>query len=118
MTPKTRTLFLLALGAASGFSADHKIAPDLIHTSPDETVNVIVRYKAQPGERHHQFVAERGGRLRSHLGLVRSEAYALRASELRTLSDDPDVEYIAPDRPVKATLDYAEPAINANLALR
>ena len=28
------------------------------------------------------------------------------------------MEYVAPDRPVQATLDYAQPAINANIAMQ
>ena len=32
------------------------------------------------------------------------------------LANDPDVEYIAPDRKIAGMLDYAEPTINANIA--
>jgi serine protease AprX len=39
------------------------------------------------------------------------------ASKLKDLADDPDVAYISPDRVVRGTLDYAEAAVNANIAL-
>jgi len=111
-------ILLLALAVPSGYAASHKVAPDLANVPSDSTVSVIVRYKLQPNDRLHRLVAQQGGHLRHSLELVRSEAYTLPATSLQDLSDDPDVEYIAPDRPVKATLDFAQPAINANLALK
>lgn len=113
-----RISVLLALGVVCGFAAGPKVAPDLANIPLDKTVDVIVRYRVQPTIRHHQLMVEKGGLWRHHLELVRSEAYTFPAAHLQDLSDDPDVEYIAPDRPLKATLDFAEPAINANLALK
>jgi subtilisin family serine protease len=37
------------------------------------------------------------------------------ASALADLSNDPDVEYISPDTPVAATLNYANPAVNGGI---
>lgn len=117
MNHSLRIFVLLACGMASGL-ASPKIAPDLANMPPDKSVDVIVRYRVQPTSRHHQLITQEGGRLRHHLELVNSEMYTLAAARLQELSDDPDVEYIAPDRPLKAMLDFAEPAINANLALK
>ena len=118
MNHGVRVAVLLVSGVVCGSAANPKVAPDLANLPPDKTVDVIVRYRVQPNGRHQQLMAQRGGLLRHHLDLVRSEAYTLSAAHLRELSDDPDVEYVAPDRPLKATLDFAEPAINANLALK
>jgi hypothetical protein len=69
-----RISVLLAVGVASGFAASPKVAPDLASIPPDKTVDVIARYRVQPIVRHHQLMAQKGGRLRHHLELVRSEA--------------------------------------------
>ena len=61
-------------------------------------------------------VKRHGGSLKRELGLIHSAVYTVPAAELAALESDPDVEYIAPDRPVHATLDYANPAVNANIA--
>src|ERR1019366_8742797 len=69
-----------------------------------------------PEARHHLNIAQRGGRLQRNLELVNSVVYTLPASALASLENDPDVAYVSPARPVAATLDYANPAINANIA--
>src|ERR1019366_6426637 len=56
------------------------------------------------------------GRLNRSLDLVNSAAYTLPMGALPDLENDPDVAYVTPDRPVAATLDYANAAINANIA--
>ena len=112
-----RTVFLLIVATGCGWAAGRKVAPDLSRINPDQAVNVIVRYKMRPSARHHQAIERKGGHLRQNLDLVNSGSYTVSASGLQDLANDPDVEYVAPDRPVNATLDYANPAINANLAL-
>jgi serine protease AprX len=113
-----RFIVLLTLTTAFGFAADGKLAPDLVTVGANQTVDVIVRYKAQPQARHHQAIERRGGRLKRSLELLNGAAYSVTASGLQSLADDPDVDYVAPDRPVQGTLDYAEPAINASIALK
>ena len=93
-----------------------RVAPDLLAPRSNDAVKVIVRFKSAPTERHHARFASRGARLRHDLSIVRSSAYELPASALADLANDPDVEYIGPDRPVHGALDSAEPAINANIA--
>ena len=107
---------LLLLTAAFGFSASRKVSRDLAALPPDQQVTVIVRYTHQPEARHQLNIAQRGGRVQRNLELVNSVVYTLPASALADLENDPDVEYVSPDRPVAASLDYANPAINANIA--
>src|SRR4051794_15665920 len=115
-TPFRRAALVILLTATLGLAADRKVAPDLKNLSPDQAVNVIVRY-SHPPQQQHRLTAERhGGKLKRNLELVNSAAYSVPASSLEALSQDPDVDYIAPDRPVASTLDYANPAVNAGIA--
>jgi len=58
---------------------------------------------------------QRGGRCSAIWNWLTCRLH-LAASAVADLENDPDVEYVSPDRPVAATLDYANPAINANIA--
>ena len=111
-----KSALLLLLTAALGFSADRKVSRDLAALPSDQQVTVIIRYAHPPEARHHLNIAQRGGRLQRNLEMVNSVVYTLPASALASLENDPDVAYVSPDRPVAATLDYANPAINANIA--
>jgi subtilisin family serine protease len=111
-----RTTLLLLLIATFGSAASRKVAPDLARVAPDQTVNVIVRYTHPPLARHHATMANRGAKLRHSLEVVNSAAYSMPASALADLENDPEIEYVAPDRPVSATLDYANPTVNASIA--
>ena len=111
-----KTALLLLLTATFGFSASHKVSRDLAGVPPDQQVSVIVRYTHRPEAKHRARMTQVGARLMRTLDLVNSAVYTLPASALADLENDPDVEYVAPDRRVAATLDYANPAMNASIA--
>src|ERR1051326_4206105 len=100
------------------FAASHKIAPDLAGVSGQSTVSVIVQFSSPLDNTMKQKMAGRGATLTSELGVIRSAAYSIPASALSTLADDPQVVYIAPDRPVGATMDYAASTLGAQIALQ
>src|SRR2546421_12246665 len=110
-TPLRKAALVFLFAAVFGHAADRKIAPDLINLSPDQPVNVIVHYSHALQHEHRLAVERHGGKFKRNLDLVNSAAYSVPASALDTLSQDPDVDYIAPDRAVASTLDYANPAI-------
>ena len=110
-------LFLLT--AAVGFGETRgKLSRDL-PLRGDETVDVIVRFKKTPRGAHlarrgagiPAQLGLRGAKSKARLGLIRSEAYSVRASQLEMLANHPDVEFIAPDRKVRGTLDHATPSV-------
>jgi serine protease AprX len=83
----------------------HKLAEDLRshYAAPASIIDVIVQFrKGAPGEAHLR-VLGRGGILHRNLDLVRAKAYRIPADQLERLADDPDVEFVSPDRPVQAT---------------
>ena len=101
-----------------------KIAQDLRDRHGNETVDVIVRFKkSAQGERLTKArarlspkVTRSRGQRRTRLDLIRSSAYRVQAGEIETIANDPDVEFVAPDRTVGALLDYARPAVGADIA--
>ena len=112
--PQSFGWMLLAAGLVA--AQPPRIATDLKASDATANVDVIVRFKVAPTEVHHQRIIQRGGALKREMGFIKSGAYSLPASRLAELAADPDVEYISPDRPVYSTLNYAVPAVEANIA--
>ena len=100
------------------FSANSKVARDLTRPQPGTTVDVILRYKTPPTEKHVKKVKDRGGRCDKTLAVVKGLACKVSASSLDELAADPNVEYVGRDHEVKATTDYAVPTVNADIALK
>ena len=97
--------------------AENKLGPDLSLDNRDSDVDVIVQFTSRPTERHHDKIRRRGGQLKQDLsGALNGAHYTMPAHNLLELSQDPEVAYISPDRPVHAMLDYANPTVNANIA--
>lgn len=110
---------VLVAGLLAGFpfrAQAGKRAPDLKAGSPEEVLEVIVRYRRQPAEQHRSKLVAHGGTVKISVPLVNALAASIPARALPSLEADPEVEYITPDRPVRAALDYAAPAVNAALA--
>src|SRR5579872_6167619 len=103
-------IFVATCGFA--FSNKQKLAVDVQNVDPDATVDVIVQYRTPPTEANYNKVARRGGVLKRSLEIVNGAHYSVQARVLDELTSDPDVVYITPDRPVQATLDYANPTVN------
>src|SRR5579872_1514185 len=106
----------LLLASAMAFAGHPKIADDL-DTDGDGNADIIVQFTDHPSSRHHQKVQNHGGTHKTDLGLViKGSAYSIPRRALKSLADDPDVVYITPDRPVHGSLNYAIPAVNADIA--
>jgi len=92
---------LVIAGVSQG--AEHKLSQELRHLNSDELVDVIVQYHQTPTAAHHKDIASRGGELKHELEIIRAAHYSIPAREIEALSNDPDVEFISPDRAVYAT---------------
>ena len=122
----TVLLFLLVcfLLGKPAFAKHPKIASDLEAADPDSNVDVIVQFTQAPNARLHAKVLDRGGQLKTELGVVKGAAYRIRASELQELANDPDVAHLSADHPLRgtataasaATLDYYDATVNAPFA--
>ena len=92
------------------------LSPELRDSLPHGQVHVIVQYRRTPTAQHYARVSRLGGTTHAQLHVIRGAAVRLSGSAIRQLARDPDVAYIIPDRPVRAFLSNAAPAINAPYA--
>ncbi|HET9792332.1 MAG TPA: S8 family serine peptidase, partial [Candidatus Angelobacter sp.] len=92
-----------------------KLSPDL---SPNggPAVDVIIQYKVPPQQKHLDNIASRGGQVTDSVELVKGIVAHVPALSLVDLTQDPDVAYVSPDRPLHPFLNNAAPAINAPYA--
>jgi len=115
-----KSLLLSAIGVtwlAAASNAGNKLASDLVSQDGHSTVDVIVQFTSAPTQRHHDKIRSKGGLLKHDLsGAIKGAHYSIPAERVAELSDDPEIAYISPDRPVHAMLDYANPTVNANIA--
>jgi serine protease AprX len=94
-----------------------KLSPDLTSADQSASVDVIVQWNTLPGVTQQRKITSRGGSLRRTYKKVNSGSYRISASRLSELAADPEVLYIAPDRPLKAKLDYSAAAANVSSVL-
>ena len=74
-------------------------------------MDVIIRFTQAPSTRHHQKVRSHGGNLRTALEVVKSGAYTVPASEIESLSADPEVVHVSRDHAVSGSLDLTTAAV-------
>jgi serine protease AprX len=108
-------LISVASSVAEGGHKHAKLSPELRSAPPTGDVDVIVQYTTAPTEQHLKKVTAKGAKLKHNLSVIHGAAFkGLPASALAELAADPDVAYIAPDRPLKgSSLDYAPESVNA-----
>ncbi len=114
-----RTTFhsvLVILAAAVGLQAQSKVAPELLRADPRGMVNVIVQYRTEPSDLLHQRIIAQGGTFRGSFDIIRSAAYAVPASALRLLQEDPEVVHISADHQLHGLLDLTADAVGASSA--
>lgn len=125
-------LAFLAMGTVTGLAQSGRpfgsatFAPQLPvveDTADDEELDVIVKFKddAAPESRHSRragFARRFGLTARHDHELINSHAYRLRKADVDRLAADPDVEFVAPDREVRPTLDRARAAVMATTLTR
>ena len=112
----TLALGLAVVLAPAAFAGSPKIAKDLEGADPNSIADVIIQYRTPVTEAHHNRVRQGGGALRREFGAIKAGMYSLPVRTLGVLAADADVVYISRDRQVRGSLDYATPAVNANIA--
>jgi serine protease AprX len=110
--------WMLTLTMASlAFGQSSKISPDLQALPPGGSVNVIVQYYNPPSSNELNVANAAGARNGKPLGLVTAFGWTVSPGSVQNLvSQDPNVKYVSPDRPLKGAMNYAVPAVNADLA--
>ena len=115
----SRIVPILLLWACACLGQSSKLSKDLDGLGATATSDVIIQYINAPTDADVQKVAGKNGKLKHKFDKMPAAAYeAVSASQLSVLASDPNVKYISPDRKVSGTmLEFAEPAMNANIAL-
>jgi serine protease AprX len=123
--PRFTRSFLATAGllfvTAVALAADRhpKLSPD-VSTATSSSVSVIIQYDSDPTGADEQRIEGRNGKVDSTLRSIRAIAAHVPQSSLDSLSKDPNVSYISPDRPVGArqaissSAEYTTEPINAN----
>jgi serine protease AprX len=105
-------------GQDSGPRRHRKISPRLHWQAPSQNnsgkgsdwVEVIVRYRRQPGVNEQRALRGLGGQVRRALRSSSGVAVRIPLNKLERLADHPDVEFVAGDFPVSMAMDMARPA--------
>src|SRR4051794_21672174 len=104
--------FLLAgaLACMAGTSKS-KISSDLSTAVLTNSIQVVVQWNIEPGTVTAQKISALGGTVVSEFPSVHSGLYSIPSSALNTLSADPDVKYVSPDRDLrkKSTIKTVAP---------
>ena len=116
---KVATISLASVLVFSGILAganDHTLSPELRGPHSGAAIDVIVQYKVEPAQTHRDRIAAHGGLVKQHLRTIKGLLVTLPASRLNSLSKDPDVAYVSPDRPVAKQMNNAAVGVLANYA--
>src|ERR1051325_5437909 len=95
---------------------DHKLSPELKGPQSAGVVDVIVQYKVAPAQKERDRIAAHGGTVKQHFHAVKGLLVSLPAWRLKTLSNDPEVAYVSPDRPIRRQMNNAAVGVLANYA--
>ena len=115
---KTAKTVLLVVCACVALQAKPKMPKELRELPNGQTRDVIVVFKKDRREAGRGKVKGKGSKKTRHdYANVGAMALELDGKSLRELADDDDdIDVIAPDRPVKANLEFANPTVGAQTA--
>ena len=118
--PRTKSVLsiipLIIAMLAPANADDNKLSPELRKQAGSNAVQVIIQYKSAVTASDKDKVAKHGGKANSDIGLIKSLQVTMPANQIADLSNDPNVKYISPDRPIQGRLTNGGPAVNAPYA--
>jgi serine protease AprX len=103
--------------ASLAFGQSSKMSPDLQALGPNSNVNVIVQYYNPPNNNELNAGGLVGATNGKSLGLVQAYSWTMSPGKVQTLiNQDPNIKYVSVDRPLKGAMNFAVPAVNADVA--
>lgn len=114
-SPMLLNVCVLMLMSAQAF-AQPKVARELRQVKSGKAVDVIVQYKSDPTDDQIGKVTSKGAVLKHKLSVVQGASFTSVSTEtINHLAQDPDVAYVAPDRPVHgaSNFDFVPETVNA-----
>jgi serine protease AprX len=103
---------LTLIAGASVVLAGSKTAPDLPSNS-SSPLDVIVQYKTAPTKIE---LKQLGSQIKQQFVHVNAVSVGLTTAQIQTVSQDPNVSYISPNRVTQGSLDITTATVNANVA--
>jgi len=82
----------------------------------NQNLEVIVQYKQAPKIAALARVQSNGGRMGAKLDLIKGAAFSVPVNALAALENDPEVQFVSVDHPVKGMDDYTNDAMNVSTA--
>jgi serine protease AprX len=104
---------LTLIAGASVVLAGSKKAPDLPGNS-NSPIAVIVQYKTPPTKDELKQLGPYG-QVKKQFVHINAVSVSLTSAQIQTVSQDPNVAYVSPNRPTKSTQDITA-VVNANVA--
>jgi serine protease AprX len=106
----------VAQGDRSGRTLSGEVAKKIRQAGSDDLVPLIVQTRQEPSPAHLARMHGRGGVLKTRHEAVRGYSARVPAGQIEALADDPEVERISLDAPVKTHLDVAFRAVHGEAA--
>ncbi len=111
------TLPTVSAQSAPGAGKVSREAEDRIHASgSDDMIPVIIQTTGAPSDAHFTRLHGRGGVVKALHTSIQGYSASVPASQLDDFADDPEIEHVSYDSPVRAHLDVAYKAIKADVA--
>ena len=92
------------------------IAQQVRAAGSDDLLPVIIQTRNEPTSEHFTRLQGRGGSVKTRYSAIRGYSARVPASQVEALADDPEVERISSDAPVRTHLDVAYKAVRADVA--
>lgn len=109
-------VLLVSGGLAVAASGDEKISGDLRNSARLDAVDVIVQFRRLPQSADIAGVVAKGASLKRTFRHVPAAVFRVPSQALAGIASNPQITYISPDRVVAGKLEFAAPAIGADLA--
>ena len=82
----------------------------------DDLIPLIIETAGPPSSAHFARLHGRGGMVKAVHSSIRGYSASVPASQIEDLANDPEVEHVSFDSPVRAHMDVAYPAVKADAA--
>jgi serine protease AprX len=106
---------ILATSLAVGQSS--KVSPDLSSLPANASVSVIVQYYKSPGASDSNAAKSVGATRGKSLGIINGETWTLPQGSVKSLvAKNANIKYVSLDRRVPGAMNYAVPAVGADIA--
>jgi hypothetical protein len=107
----------LLLVTATAWGGEAKLSKELKPGQTSGDVEVIAQFKATPNEANHRRIGNLGGSLKNKMDFIRAGHYSIPASALQGLSEDPDVEYVTPNRSLQGVTGIPALTVGAGIGV-